>query len=126
MRSVTSSGWLAALTDGERAGFRERGMRLVGRLLAYLDSGGSRSIRQAERDAREYGAEASRLGATLTDAVEGFLRFRKPFVDELAAVARRRHLDTREATDLLADADAALDRLLVAVMDGHAGVGRER
>lgn len=100
-------------------------MRLVGSLLAYLDAGESRSLRSAESEAREYGAEASKLGVSLTDAVEGFLRFRKPFVDELAAVARRRHLDTREATDLLADADATLDRLLVAVMDGHARVGRE-
>ena len=49
----------------------------------------------------------------------------KPFVDELAILARRRRLDTREATTLLADAESALDRLLVALMVGHgAGVKR--
>jgi phage gp36-like protein len=59
----------------------------------------------------------------LGDTVEGFLRFRKPFVDELAGLARRRRLDTREATALLADADAALDRILVALMTGHGAGG---
>jgi len=39
----------------------------------------------------------------------------------LGAVARRRHLDTREATALLADAEVALDSLLLAVMAGYSG-----
>jgi excisionase family DNA binding protein len=125
-RSISTDRWLTTLSDTERAAFRERGMRLVADLLAHLDAGGPRSLRRAEAHAKEYGAAAAVQGASLTDTVEGFLRFRKPFVDELAALARRRHLDTREATDLLADAESALDRLLVALMEGHAGQGRQR
>lgn len=97
-------------------------MELVSSLLAYLDSephGASPPLGNAEALAGAYGAEAARSGATLSDTVEGFLRFRKPFVDELAALARRRHLDTREATDLLVQAESTLDRLLVALMLGH-------
>jgi hypothetical protein len=60
------------------------------------------------------------LGASLTEAVEGFLRFRSPFINELAGMARRRRLDTREATALMVEAEAAMDRLLVAFMSGHA------
>jgi excisionase family DNA binding protein len=120
-RSSATNRWQAQLSDRERAAFRERGLRLVGDLLQHLDAGESKSLRPAEAHAQEYGAAAARVGASLADAVEGFLRFRKPFVDELAALARRRHLDTREATDLLADADSALDRLLVAVMAGYGG-----
>jgi len=116
------AGWLAALSDNERVGFRRRGKELVGQLLAYLDADRDRRaplFGAAEESAREYGAEAAKAGASLSDTVEGFLRFRKPFVDELALLARRRHLDTREATELLADAEAALDRLLLALMLGH-------
>ena len=120
-------GWLGALSEADRSRFRERGLRLVGDLLGYLDAQENEAaplMRQAEVDAREYGESAAIVGASLADAVEGFLRFRKPFVDELAALARRRHLDTGEATVLLSDAEAALDRLLVAVMTGHrAGAG---
>lgn len=125
-RATGSATWAGKLTDAERERFRERGMRLVENLLSHLDAnrdGESRSLRKAEADALAYGGAAAALGASLTDAVEGFLRFRRPFVDELAALARRRHLDTREATALLADADAALDRLLVAVMAGHSRPG---
>ncbi|HEY6876202.1 MAG TPA: hypothetical protein VI384_07565 [Candidatus Dormibacteraeota bacterium] len=110
-----SAGWLDLLSDAERMRFRQLGMQLVSDLLAYLDAeGGDLSV--AERHARDYGAEAARLGASLSDTVEGFLRFRRPFVDELVTLARRRSLDTREATALLVDAEAALDRLLVALM----------
>jgi len=111
-------GWMEKLSEAERLEFRGRGMQLVGDLLAYLDADrGDLSV--AERRAADYGREAARLGASLSDTVDGFLRFRKPFVDELVALARLRRLDTREATALLVDAEAALDRLLVALMTGH-------
>ncbi len=125
-RAGEPGAWVAGLSEAERAAFRTRGTELVGNLLAYLDAGRDREVTAfatVEREAREYGLEAARARATLSDAVEGFLRFRKPFVDELAVLARRRHLDTREATELLADADAALDRLLIALMLGHKAAG---
>ena len=98
--------------------FRERGMQLVGVLLAHLDAERGDLV-VAERHANENGAEAAKFGASLSDTVEGFLRYRKPFIDQLAALARQRRLDTREATALLVDAESALDRLLVALMTGH-------
>jgi hypothetical protein len=121
-RSQEPAGWLASLSESDRTGFRRRGMELVGNLLTYLDAGRDREhalFGVADRNAHDYGAEAAKAGASLSDAVEGFLRFRRPFVDELALLARRRHLDTREATELLADAESALDRLLISLMLGH-------
>jgi hypothetical protein len=41
------------------------------------------------------------------------------FLGELAQVARRRGLDTVEATHLLVTATEAIDQLLVALMNGH-------
>ncbi len=116
-------GWLGAISESERQDFRRRGTQLVGDLLSGLDADGDQAsslIATAEKHASDYGAMAARLGASLSDTVEGFLRFRKPFVDELAVLARRRHLDTREATALLVEAESTLDRLLVAMMFGHA------
>jgi excisionase family DNA binding protein len=121
-RDRASTGWAGTLSDEHRAWFRERGTALVRELLAHLDADGDAAraaLGAAEQHARDYGAEAARLGASLADTVDGFLRFRKPFVDELAILARRRRLDTREATALLVDSESALDRLLVAVMEGH-------
>lgn len=113
-----AAGWLDTLSEDERLRFRERGMQLVGDLLEYLDAEHG-DLATAERHASDYGIEAAKVGASLSDTVEGFLRFRRPFVDELVVIARRRHLDTREATALLVDAESALDRLLVALMTGH-------
>lgn len=111
--------WLANLSEAERLRFRARGTQLLGDLLTYIDADHGDLI-AAERHASDYGAEAAKFGASLTDTVEGFLRYRKPFIDQLAALARRRRLDTREATALLVDAESVLDRLLVALMMGHA------
>jgi hypothetical protein len=59
------------------------------------------------------------MGSSMSDVVEGFLAFRRPFLAELGTVARRRGFDADEVTGLFADAERALDRLLVATMTGH-------
>jgi excisionase family DNA binding protein len=119
--------WMANLSEAELVGFRRRGMQLVADLLGHLDAdpGDAALLAAAELHASEYGREAAGLGASLSDTVEGFLRFRKPFVDELAVLASRRRLDTRQATVLLVDAESALDRLLIALMVGHGARWRQ-
>ena len=72
----------------------------------------------------EYGRRAAAMGASLSQTVEAFVRFREAFIGELAGIARRRRLDTREATALLVEAETAVDRLLVALMNGHGGSAR--
>src|SRR5450759_3449953 len=70
-----------------------------------------------ERMARAYHAR-SRTG--MPGPAAGGRLWIAALADELGALARRRGLDTREATALLADAEAATDRLLVSMMTGHA------
>jgi excisionase family DNA binding protein len=116
--------WLGALSDADRDEFRARGRALVVLLLEYLDASDpdlrDARLEEASRVGAEYGRAAADRAVSLSEAVEGFLRFRAPFVAELASVSRRRGLDTREATALLADAETAMDRLLVSMMTGHA------
>lgn len=116
-------GWLVALSEADRAQFRERGRHLLGIVLEYLDAEdrqlAAEMLEQAAARAGEYGSRAAALGASLGETVELFLRFRSSFVGELAGVARRRRLDTREATALLVEAESAMDRLLVALMNGY-------
>jgi len=113
---------LGELSETERELFRERGRRMVECLLAHLDADGPASamanLHQAAAYATEYGASTARLGGSLSEGVETFLRFRAPFIEDLAGTARRRGLDTREATGLLVDAEGAFDKLLLAFMDG--------
>jgi excisionase family DNA binding protein len=117
--------WLAALSDQERAEFRERGHRLLSMLLEQLDQESAQApmgrLAEVAGVAAEYGSRAAALGASLSETVEAFVRFRAAFIGELAVMARRRRLDTREATALLVEAEHAADRLLVALMNGHSG-----
>lgn len=103
--------------------FRERGQLLAAGLLRYLDAPqpdtAAHHLSEASLTAAEYGRVAAALGLSLSQTVEGFLRFRSPFHHELAVAARRRGFDTAETTDLLEAAEGAMDRLLVATMSGH-------
>ncbi|HUZ87913.1 MAG TPA: helix-turn-helix domain-containing protein [Candidatus Baltobacterales bacterium] len=112
-----------SLSEAERAEFKDRGRRLLMLLLDHVaDEKRPRSgakLAEAVAAASDYGRRAASLGASLSETVEAFVRFRGAFTGELAAVARRRRLDAQAATALLVEADGAVDRLLVALMNGH-------
>jgi excisionase family DNA binding protein len=120
--------WVLRLSDEQRILFRERGQVLAATLLQYLDATqaatGDHHLTAAASTATEYGRAAASLGLSLSQTVEGFLRFRAPFHHELALAARRRGFDAVETTDLLETAEHAMDRLLVATMSGHSPLSR--
>src|SRR3989442_4405512 len=97
-RAVQSPGF-ERLSEPDRLAFRERGRRLVGLLIEYLDAANSQTrslkLQEAARLAADEGRQAAVVGASMSEAVGGALRFRAPFMAELAPVARRRRLDTR-------------------------------
>ena len=115
--------WVLAMTDDQRALFRERGQLLAMDLLEYLDAptgeAAAHHFSDASATAAEQGRAAAALGLSLSQTIEGFLRFRAPFHHELAAAARRSGFDTAETAALLEAAERAMDQLLVATMTGH-------
>ena len=113
---------IAALTEAERADLKDRGRKLLVLLLDHLNEEPRRSslkLVEAEDQATQYGRRAAALGASLAATLEAFVRFRGAFIAELAAIARRRRLDVREATALLVEGESAVDRLLVALTDSY-------
>jgi excisionase family DNA binding protein len=115
--------WLESMTPEQRQTFRDNGRAIVAALVAYLDAKDEETraaqLQEACQQAANHGRTVQSLGASLPDAVETFLQFRNPFVHELAAMARQRGLDTREATELLIEAESAMDRLLTSMMTGY-------
>ncbi|MBI3748399.1 MAG: helix-turn-helix domain-containing protein [Chloroflexi bacterium] len=115
--------WVVALDDRQRLVFRERGQALAASLLQHLDAATPEAtahhLKEASVTAADYGRLAASLGLSLSQTVEGFLRFRAPFHHELAVAARRRGFDAAETVDLLEIAERAMDHLLVATMTGH-------
>jgi excisionase family DNA binding protein len=113
---------IASLTTAERSDLKDRGRRLLVLLLDHLNEEprhSSLKLTEAAEEADQYGRRAAALGASLAVTLEAFVRFRRAFIAELAAIARRRRLDTREATALLVEGEAAVDRLLVALTNGY-------
>ncbi|MBI2777800.1 MAG: helix-turn-helix domain-containing protein [Chloroflexi bacterium] len=115
--------WVLALSDDQRELFRVEGHLLAERLLQHLEARdpeiASDLLRDAASNAARYGRLAVSIGLSLSQTVEGFLRFRAPFHRELALAAQRRGFDAHETTSLLASAERAMDQLLVATMTGH-------
>jgi excisionase family DNA binding protein len=115
--------WLRALDEEQRSWFREHGRRLAEALLLHLDAAeideADQHLAAATAEAAEYGRAAARMKVSLGDAVEGFLQFRRPFLHQLALVARRRGLDATATTELIEASTRVMDRLLVAAMSAH-------
>lgn len=115
--------WIAALDVDTRETFRQLGRRLAWELVAHLDAFDDETRQQHLREATALAAEYGRLGAdmglAMSDVVEGFLAFRRPFLAEVGAVAARHGFAAAEVTALFEEAERALDRLLIATMSGH-------
>lgn len=115
--------WVVALSGEQREWFRDHGRRLADALVTHLDSEddlvADASLATATAEAAEYGRKSADLGISLAQAVEGFLRFRLPFLHQLSLVARRRGFDGAATAELMEDAERLLDRLLIAAMNGH-------
>ena len=120
---LTDQDWRSRFDEGSLRWFRERGVRMSDLLLGSLDttrrSGREQLLVQAESLGREYGQEAMRAGLSLGEATQAFLFFRARFMAEIAHVARRRNIETSQAASLFAEADGALDRIILALIAGH-------
>jgi excisionase family DNA binding protein len=122
--------WIGELGEEDRGPLREHGRRIAASMLRLFDAPTAREreafVASAEVAAAECGRIAGCRGVALRETIEAFLRFRMPFLRELAGFARRGGLDTTETTDLLEEATAAFDRLLTAAMGGHASATEAR
>ena len=120
---LSDQDWRARFDERSLRWFRERGMRMSDLLLGSLDTsrraGREQFLTQAESLGREYGAAARSAGLSLGEATQAFLFFRARFMAEIAQVARRRSLETAQAATLFAEADGALDRVILALIAGH-------
>lgn len=114
---------VGGLDEAQRLAFREHGRIMATEVLAALDASTDTDreahLQAASEAAAEHGVAAAIGGVPVSATVETFLRFRRPFVDELITVARRRGLGTTEATGLLRSAADAFDQLLVATVRAH-------
>jgi excisionase family DNA binding protein len=122
-RATSLPGWIAGLSAEQRDWFRSHGRMLVEALVTHLDSEddalAAESLAGATAAAAEYGRVAAEMGVSLAQAVEGFLRFRLPFVHQLRLIAHRRGFDAPATGELMEDAERLMDRLLIAAMNAH-------
>lgn len=116
--------WQGRLGEEDRAAFREPGRELLGAVLGYLDAAtpeeGDAFLCSARTAAASYGRLAAGRRLGVAEATEAYLRFRLPFLEELATIARRRRLEATQAISLVLAAASVFDRLLISLLDGRA------
>ena len=107
----------AAMEAPDRDAFRAEGRRLIEALVAYLDASDAAAKGSAEAEAfTSVELTARRIatsGADIGVAVGAFVAARKPFLDELESIGRRRSLEAPAVMRLYAEAASLFDRLLV-------------
>ena len=122
--TAAAAPWLGSVPESSRERLREHGRAIAVSLIAlHRGRPGSANVSPpwapGSTSPRDYGRIAGTLGATMRQTVATFLLFRRPFVEEMAAVARRRNLDATATASLLGAAAEAIDRLLDATLEGH-------
>ena len=115
--------WQARLSAEQRGEFRRWGQRTFNLVLEYA-AAGKRSERtlllgEAERMGALYGAEASKAGLSLAEAVEAFLFYRTPVLEAIAAHLRRRAADLSDLSAAYREATAAIDGVLTALVSSY-------
>jgi excisionase family DNA binding protein len=120
--TAAAAPWLGSVPESSRARLREQGRVIAASLIAATEATGERdrdaALAAGIDVAKDYGRIAGTLGATMRQTVATFLQFRRPFVEEMAAVARRRQLDAAGTAALLGASAEAIDRLLDATLEG--------
>jgi hypothetical protein len=122
-RSGAAPPWQARLSAEQRADFRRWGQRTFNLVLEYV-AAGKRAERtlllgEAEKMGALYGAEASRAGLSLAEAVEAFLFYRSPVLDAIASHLRRRAAQITDLTTAYREATAAIDEVLTALVASY-------
>ncbi len=115
--------WQARLSAEQRGDFRRWGKRTFNLVLEYA-AAGKRSERtlllgEAERMGALYGAEASKAGLSLAEAVEAFLFYRTPVLEAISAHLRRRAADLSDLSAAYREATAAIDGVLTALVGSY-------
>jgi excisionase family DNA binding protein len=122
-RSGDAPPWQARLSAEQRADFRRWGQRTFNLVLEYV-AAGKRAERtlllgEAEKMGALYGAEASRAGLSLAEAVEAFLFYRSPVLEAIAAHLRRRAAELADLTTAYREATAAIDSVLTSLVASY-------
>jgi excisionase family DNA binding protein len=112
-----------AVPVADRDAFREDGRALVTALLAHLDAADDRDRDAAEGEAIAatdgLARRVASAGIPLADAVSLFVAARRPFLEELGAIARRRSLDPDRLSAIYDASSSLLDRLLLRLVATH-------
>lgn len=122
-RSGAAPPWQARLNAEQRADFRRWGQRTFNLVLEYV-AAGKRAERalllgEAEKMGALYGAEASKAGLSLAEAVEAFLFYRTPVLDAIASHLRRRAAELSDLSVAYREATAAIDGVLTALVGSY-------
>jgi excisionase family DNA binding protein len=110
-------------TELER--YRRDGRRLIDALVAHLDADPSDDAARAAAEAQatavvdDLARRMAASGTSLTEAVGLFVAARRPFLNEIAGLGRRRTLDASRLAGLYEDATSMLDRLLLRLIETH-------
>ena len=114
--------------EGAREQYRRDGRLLVEALVAHLDADDEMARDRSEAEATALVDDlAHRLatsGTSLTEAVGLFVAARRPFLDELTGLGRRRALDASRLAALYQDASGLLDRLLLRLIASYQDAAR--
>lgn len=122
-RQALSSPWFARFDGEARHQFRLLGTTMLNLLTTYLVAANpterDHALARGRDLASEYGAMATRLGLSLSEATEAFLIFRNPVLETVHQWLGVQSQSSRQASDVLGRVNQFMDQVLVVMTGAH-------
>jgi len=116
---MQSTSWYSRLDNEARRKMAERGRHMVELIIEHIsDPRHHDALEQARQIGKEFGTDLSRLGFSLSDALEAFLLHRAPVLNAVTEFMKNKDLNSR-TIKVIPEINHLLDETLLSLVEAH-------
>ena len=116
---MQSTYWYSRLDNEAKRKMAERGHHMVELIIKHIsDPRHPDALEQARQIGKEFGTDLSRLGFSLSDALEAFLLHRAPVLNAVTEFMKNKELHSR-TIKVIPEINHLLDETLLSLVEAH-------
>jgi excisionase family DNA binding protein len=117
---LQAESWYQKLDEEARIKYRLSGRNLMGGLLAYLSTSGTKAEAETHALGYEYATRGRRHGLSVLDATKAFLFFRNTLFDAMLSVYEAASVSSSQAwSDMFRKVNAFTDGILITILETY-------
>lgn len=121
LKFFTNTPWSSRLTKESEEALAELGRRLLNLIIRYITAPSEReaTLNDARDTGKNLGLELAKLGLSLTESVEAFIKHRDPILNVATGLMKRREAYSGRVVDAIPLVAHIMDEALVSLVAAH-------